>query len=87
VRLNSNFTVILEDLPVECTETDLIILAQGHGKVSAVNIHRNTTVILGMSMTPRFGSVLASMEFQVKEQAEDVCIFLTNTLVWGRQLR
>lgn len=68
----SHHSIIIEGLPSECVETDLIQLLLPCGKVCAVSLHRPST---------------ATVEFQAREQAEAAIYLLENSLVWGRRLR
>lgn len=88
-RRTTNYTLVIEELPAECTETDLIKLVKPLGKLSVVNIFRHHTSLSQQQFvpTPRYGTVTAALEFQLKEHAETVRNYLLGTILWGRQLK
>lgn len=77
------FVVLIEDLPQDAVETDLIKFMQPLGRVNAITIHRHHS---GNHQTRTTG-VSATAEFQQREHAEAVLAYFESNLVWGKKLR
>jgi RNA recognition motif-containing protein len=78
------FSVVIDGLPIECVETDLIKLLQPCGKVNAVTVHRNSS---NSSLQSQGLSIAATVEFQIREHAEAAVQYLESNIIWGRRLR
>jgi RNA recognition motif-containing protein len=77
------FAVIIGGLPFECAEVDILKLLQSCGKITAVTINRNTA---NMSYQKPI-TVTATVEFQIREQADYAVHFIESSTFWGKRLR
>lgn len=70
--------LVVEDLPVECSEGDLLLLIQPYARVKSINMNRHPQ---------RRNSTFAVVEFHMPEQGEGARVNLDGMFFMGRKLR
>lgn len=74
---NSPPTLVIEDLPLECGEADLLLLIKPYGRVKSLNMTRHPQ---------KRNSIYATAEFYVPSHGENARVHLDGAIIMGRKL-
>ncbi len=74
---NSPPTLVIEDLPPECGEADVLLMIQPFGRVKSLNITYHPQ---------KHNSIVATAEFYVPSHGENARVNLDGTIIMGRKI-